>query len=133
MLPLFRCSVPSLGTRQTEFGTRSLTRDEGRSLDHSSIATAVREATLDIPLVSADTHCQSGNEFLFPVSASAPSGFPEQPISQSDNLVGLVEAVVLIGMLDRVAGDSTFRVKGKYEEPTEAIFLVEVENGFLTT
>ena len=88
---------------------------------------------MDVPLVSAHAHCQSRDQFLVLLSAPAPFGLPQQPVGQSDNFVGLVEAVVFIGVLDGVARDAAFGVESENEEPAKSILLILVEYRLLAT
>lgn len=93
---------------------------------------AVWKTSLDVPFVSAHSHCQPGNKFLLFFSTSIPFGFSQQPVGQGDNFIGLVEAIVLVSVLNRMASHSAFGIKGEYEQTAEPVFLVDVEDGFLT-
>lgn len=61
-------------------------------------------------------------------AAGAPFRLAEQPVGQGDDLGGTVPAVVLVGVLDRVARDPPLAVEREDEQAGEPLFLGQLED-----
>jgi hypothetical protein len=98
------------------------------------LATTSALPSCPIPLSAyyPQIHSQTGDHLLVLSPPTAPPFRPaQQPVGQGDDARGAVDAMILVGVLDRVGGDAAVGVKGEDEEPGELVALAQVEDRFV--
>lgn len=97
----------------------------------SPVAISLAKSPPQIPLFSTYSHCQTWHEFFLLLFGSVPSGLTQQPVGEGHHFARLVEATVLVCVLDSVTRYTALGVECEDEQAREIVVTAEVENGLV--
>lgn len=99
----------------------------------SPVAVSLAKSPSQVPLFPAHSHRQTWHEILLLLLGPVPPGLAQQPVGEGHHLARLVEAAVLVRVLDGVARYATLGVEREDEQAGKVVVVAEVENGLVAT